>query len=74
VASPSDPSEIFVTDVLNDYASERGPKVAAPRVIGCAVDALTGFWQGRVVADVTPQTCGLYAETRRRSANTLRRA
>jgi integrase len=59
--------------VLNDYASERGPKVAAPRVIGCAVDALTGFWQGRVVADVTPQTCGLYAETRRRSANTLRR-
>jgi integrase len=73
VASPSDPSEIFVTDVLNDYASERGPKVAAPRVIGCAVDALTGFWQGRVVADVTPQTCGLYAETRRRSANTLRR-
>ncbi len=73
MASPSDPSEIFVTDVLNDYASERGPKVAAPRVIGCAVDALTGFWQGRVVADVTPQTCGLYAETRRRSANTLRR-
>jgi hypothetical protein len=41
----------FVTGVLNDYASERGPKVAAPRVIGAAVDALTEFWQGRVVAD-----------------------
>lgn len=70
---PRDPTEIFVTDVLNYYATERGPKVAAPRVIGCAVDALTGFWQGRVVADVTPQTCGLYVETRHRSPNTVRR-
>ena len=70
---PRDPAEIFVTDVLNDYASERGPKVAAPRVIGAAVDALTEFWQGRVVADVTPHTCGLYVETRGRSANTVRR-
>jgi hypothetical protein len=62
-----------VTDVLNDYATEHGPKVAAPRAIGCAVDALTGFWKGRVVADVTPHTCGLYVETRGRSANTMRR-
>ena len=70
---PLDPSEILVTDVLNDYATEREPKVTAPRVIGCAVDALTLFWQGRVVADVTPQTCRLYVETRERSANTVRR-
>jgi integrase len=70
---PRDPSEMLVTDVLNDYASERGPKVAAPRVIGCAVDALTEFWQGMVVADVTPYTCGLYVETRGRSVNTVRR-
>jgi hypothetical protein len=60
---PSDPAEILVTDVLADYARERGPRVAAPRVIGCAIDALTGFWQGRTVADVTPQTCGLYVES-----------
>ena len=72
-AGPRDPSEIFVTDVLNDYATERGPKVAAPRVIGCAVDALTGFWQGRVAADVTPQTCELYVKMRGRSPNTVRR-
>ena len=72
-AGPRDPAEIFVTDVLNDYAAERGPKVAAPRVIGCAVDALTGFWQGRMAADVTPQTCDLYVKTRGRSANTTRR-
>ena len=70
---PRDPSEIFVTDVLNVYATEREAKVTAPRVIGCAVDALTLFWQGRVAADVTPQTCRLYVETRERSANTVRR-
>jgi integrase len=70
---PSDPSEMLVTDVLNDYAAERGPDVAAPRAIGCAVDALTGFWQGRAVADVTPQTCKLYVKARGRSANTVRR-
>ena len=72
-AGPSDPAEILVTDVLAEYARERGPRVAAPRVIGCAVDALTGFWQGRTVADVTPQTCGLYVEKRGRAANTMRR-
>ena len=70
---PRDPSEIFVTDVLSDYARERGPRVAAPRAIGCAVDALTEFWQGRLVTEVTPRTCGLYVETRGRSANTVRR-
>ena len=72
-AGPRDPAEVFVTDLLNDYATERGPAVAAPRAIGCAVDALTGFWQGRAVADVTPQTCGLYVNARDRSANTVRR-
>jgi integrase len=70
---PSDPNEILVTDVLTDYARGRGPKVTAPRVVGCAIDALTGFWQDRVVADVTPQTCGLYGEKRLRATNTVRR-
>jgi len=72
-SGPSDPTQTLVTDVLADYARERGPRVAAPRVIGCAIDALTRFWQGRTVADVTPQTCWLYGEKRGRSANTVRR-
>lgn len=63
---PSDPSEVFVTDVLNDYASERGPKVVARERIGYAVAALADFWEGLTVADVTPQTCGRYAEYRLR--------
>ena len=71
---PRDPSEIFVTDLLAEYAAERGPRVVAPARIGCAMDALTPFWQGRVVADVTPQTCGAYERYRSaRSAGTVRR-
>jgi hypothetical protein len=62
-----------VTDALPEYAMEHGPKVVAPRAIGSAIGALTEFWQGRVVADITPQTCGRYAEARQRSANTVRR-
>jgi integrase len=63
---PCDPSQVLVTDVLADYASERGPRVAAPRV-----QALIPFWQGRSVADVTPRTCALYADARTRSTNTV---
>lgn len=70
---PSDPSEIFVTEILNNYAEFRGPKVAAPERIGYAVDALTDFWQGLTLADATPQTCASYFEVRARSAGTVRR-
>ena len=72
-AGPRDPNEILVTDVLTEYAKERGRKVTAPAVMGRAIDSLTVFWQERVVGDVTPQTCSLYAEKRNRSAGTVRR-
>jgi integrase len=62
-----------VTDVLNDYLTERGPKVAAPSRIAYAVLALTDFFEGNTVADVTPQTCGGYMERRGCSADTVRR-
>jgi integrase len=70
---PCDPSAILVTEVLNDYLEQRGPKLAAPARIGYAVDALTDFFEGNTVADVTPQTCSSYAEKRGRSAGTVRR-
>jgi integrase len=72
-SGPSDPSAVLVTDVLNDYQHQRGPKVAAPWRIACAVLALTDFFEGNSVAEVTPQTCGRYAEKRGRSAGTVRR-
>jgi len=70
---PSDPAAILVTDVLNLYLQERGPRVVAPGRIAYAVLALTDFFEGLAVADVTPQTCGRYAEKRGRSKGTVRR-
>jgi integrase len=72
-AGPSDPNEILVTDVLSDYALAKADEVMAPRMIGCAIDALTPFWQGRKVSEVTKQTCRLYLRARGRSPNTVRR-
>lgn len=70
---PIDPSGVFVTDVLASYASERGAKVSAPERLGYAIPPLTKFWEGLAVSDVTPPTCARYAETRGRSAGTVRR-
>jgi hypothetical protein len=70
---PSDPSAILVTEVLNDYLKERGPKVATPGRIAYAVLALTDFFEGNMVADVTPQTCSRYVDKRGRSKGIVRR-
>src|SRR5262245_3284856 len=59
-SGPSDPSQILITDILTDYATERATKVAAPRIIGCAIDSLSCFWEARTVVEVTPQTCSRY--------------
>jgi integrase len=72
-AGPRDPSQILVTDVLNDYQQQREQKVVAPARIAYAVLALTDFFEGNSVADVTPQTCATYAEKRGRSTGTVRR-
>jgi integrase len=70
---PRDPHEILLTDILGSYAEERGPKVAAPRRIADAINPLVGFWSGRVVGDVTRQTCEAYCRWRARSNGTTRR-
>lgn len=72
-AGPSDPTQILVTDILQAYLEQRGPKVAAPGRIAYAVLALTDFFEGNSVADVTPHTVGRYVETRGRSIGTVRR-
>lgn len=72
-AGPRDPSEILITDVLADYAQERGPQTAAPWRIGYAIVSLTTYWEGKTVAEVTRLACRRYVETRKRSDGTCRR-
>lgn len=70
---PRDPSEVLVTDVLADYAEERGPQTEAAWRIAYAVEGLADYWEGRSVAEVNRQTCAAYVKRRERSAGTTRR-
>lgn len=70
---PSDPTKVLVTDVLSEYAEERGPKTQAPSRIGYAVHALVGYWEHRSVAEIRPQSCDAYCRYRGRSTGTVRR-
>jgi len=72
-AGPRDPAQIFITDVLDDYAREHGPDTAKPQVLASCVTRLVAFWQGKFVADITRVSCKLYQRARQRSAGTIRR-
>jgi hypothetical protein len=63
-----------VTDILNEYQQQRGPKVAAPVRLAYAVLALTDFFEGNTVADITPETCARFAEKRIRRDKSKRKA
>jgi integrase len=53
-----------VTDILTDYATERGEKVMAGDRIAYAVEALAPYWEGNTVAHVTRETCEAYVKHR----------
>jgi integrase len=72
-AGPRDPAAVLVTDVLADYAQERGEETASPWRIAAAIKGLVPFWQGRTVAHVTRETCRAYTKARVRSVGTMRR-
>ena len=65
-AGPRSPAELLITDALADYAVDRADVVRSPVRLGCAIEALTPFWQGRSVQDVTRATCAAYAKSRGR--------
>lgn len=48
------PHEYPIGDLLYHYAAEKGPAMAAPRALGCAVGHLACWWGDRAVADITP--------------------
>jgi len=72
-SAPRDPSEILVTSVLDDYASDHGGDVMDPTRLAGAVLRLTDYFEGKSVQDVTKQTCRGYGRHRDRAAGTVRR-
>jgi len=72
-AGPCDPAEILITDLLADYAQERGPEVAAPGRIRHAIEPLSRFWEGLTPVQITRESCRAYVRIRARSTGTARR-
>lgn len=72
-SGPGEQNKVLVTDILTDYATERGPKVKAGDRIGYALLPLIEFWAGQTVAQITRQTCEQYLDWRNRSPGTVRR-
>ena len=59
------PSHRPVADVLASYGDEQGPETRSPERIGYAFKALLGFWEEKMVGDVSKATCQRYAKQRR---------
>ena len=72
-SGPRDPGEFPILTALEDYGREHAPTTAAPERIAYAIDALLPFWSGRMVGDITRETCRAYGRDRARSPGTIRR-
>lgn len=73
ISGRREPQEILVTDALVHYGEHHAPTRADPARIGYAIAALTPFWTGRTLADITPSSCASYVKERGVSAGTARR-
>ena len=68
---PRDPSQVLISEVLNDYLIEAKPSAAARAAY--AVPPLVDFFGENTVDQVTKATCKRYAKERGLSMGTVRR-
>jgi integrase len=64
-ASPGNPDQVKVIDILEDYASEHGGKVASPTTLAASIEPLMAFFQSDTIASMTPTRAIEYWEWRR---------
>lgn len=62
-----------MSQVLLDYGLARSGEIVAPVRLGYALAALTRFFQGSYVSEVTKQSCAAYCSWRALSPGTVRR-
>jgi integrase len=60
------PASIRITEILELYATGRGPQLVDPEHPRYAIKRLTACWREQPVSAVTPATCAQYREERRR--------
>jgi integrase len=72
-SGPRDSGAVLITDILADYAEERAPRVKATDRILYALTPLIDYWEGKVITEVTRQSCDDYLRWRDRAPGTVRR-
>lgn len=73
LAGQGEPQDILVTDALAHYGEHHAPTRADPARIAYAIDALTPFWSGKTLSQITPSNCRAYAKARKIAPGTARR-
>jgi integrase len=63
---PSDPDQVRVADLLEDYAREHGGELSAPATLAWACEPMLAFFQGDTIATLTPERAKEYWEWRRK--------
>ena len=58
------PAKVAIVDVLSAYAEKHGPTTARPDLIAGAVLELGHYFEGRMVAAITPESCRDYVTWR----------
>ena len=72
-AGPCSPDQMSIDRALEIYGREHAPHVAAPRIIGFAIDALSPFWGELPVSAIKGETCRAYVRHRAKAPATVAR-
>lgn len=64
-----DPRRVSISDTLTLYGSERAPKTRKPKLEASNIDRLGEFFDGKMLADITPSVCEAYVEWRKKQKN-----
>ena len=59
-----DPAKILISDVLVQYAQERGMQQAHPKILQSRLAQLIAFWENKTLSEITPQKCRDYVTCR----------
>ena len=63
---PSDPDQVRVADILEDYAREHGGELSSPATLAWAIEPMIVFFRYDTIATLTPERAKEYWEWRRR--------
>ena len=68
-ARRSDPAQVYVAEVLAEYAAGPALKLASPKKEASLIETLLPWWEDKTLSDVKRSTCNAYVEHRTSQPN-----